>query len=295
MFSWRRQRRRADRGRRAEAIRDPLTAGRGPVARLGGALAAALLCALAAGGLWRWAQRTQTFAVQRVLFQGTSRAPEAELLRLSGLSAGQNLWSLDLAAVERALLAHPWVHSAVVRRRLPRALVVTVVEHVPAGLLAMGDLYVVDLEGQPFKRVQAQDALDLPLLSGVDRDQYLADRPGWERRIRQALETAAEYQARFPGPAVRLSEVRLTAQGLSLFAGPHAEEIRLGDGPAAEPLERLKVIRRGLQDRALVAEVIRLDDRVRPGRAAVKALSISAPRSERSGAARPIRGPEGTR
>jgi cell division protein FtsQ len=153
----------------------------------------------------------------------------------------------------------------------------------------------VDQAGQPFKRVQARDALDLPLVSGVDRDAYLSDRPAWEGRIPQALEVAAQYQSRFPGPSVRLSEVRLSAQGLSLFAGPHAEEIHLGEGPVADQLDRLKTVRRALQDRALVAEVIRLDNRVRPGWVAVKALSISAPPSERSGGARPTRGPEGTR
>src|SRR2546423_1098690 len=81
-------------------------------------------------------------------------------------------------------------------------------------------------------------AVDLPLITGVDRDQYLQDRARWEARIRQALELAPLYQARFPGPAYRLSELRLSPLGLSLVDGPDGEEVHLGENDFAEKLDR---------------------------------------------------------
>jgi cell division protein FtsQ len=177
--------------------------------------------------------------------------------------------------------------------------------------------------------------VDLPLITGVDRDSYLQDRPRWEKRLRQALELSQQYQARFPGPAYRLAEVRLSPMGLSLVDGPNGEEIHFGEPPSgaaagalvsapggapggasgggegsaggeaggvagsapeatgfAEELDRLQLVRRALAQRALVAEVIRLDDRKRPGRVAVRASPSSSAQgwgapSERSAASRP--------
>src|SRR6185295_10659001 len=121
--------------------------------------------------------------------------------------------------------------------------------------------------------------------------QYLQDRARWEARIRQALELMALYQARFPGPAYRLSEVHLSPFGASVIDGPDGEEVHLGDLDFAEKLERLAVVRRALAQRSLVAEVIRLDDRKRPARVAVRASTPSATSwgtaTERSGAPRP--------
>ena len=34
-------------------------------------------------------------------------------------------------------------------------------------LVSLGDLYVVDAEGAPFKRCSREDAVDLPLVTGV--------------------------------------------------------------------------------------------------------------------------------
>ncbi|HEY8207362.1 MAG TPA: FtsQ-type POTRA domain-containing protein [Myxococcaceae bacterium] len=264
---------------------------RGSLLKAGAAMAALALGAFLLFEGWGWARRSPRFAVQQVTFRGLQRASDAELLKLSGLAAGQNLFSLDLAAATRAMAAHPWVKEVEARRRFPSTVEVQVREHVPAAVLSMGDLYAVDADGAPFKRLQAGDAVDLPLISGVDRDRYLQDRARWEARIRQALELSQLYQARFPGPAYRLSELRISPLGLSVVDGPDGEEVHLGFDDFAEKLDRLQLVRRALAQRALVAEAIRLDDRRRPGRVAVRASSSSATSwgtaTERSGAPRP--------
>lgn len=285
------KRRRQDGGRRTGEIRDAVAAHRPALLRAFGAAAAVTACALAAWGGWRWAVESPRFAVKRISVRGLQRAQEAELLRLSGLQAGQNLLALDLGAAVRAMSGHPWVREVRAARRFPSGIEVRVQEHVPAAVLSMGDLYLVDERGQPFKRAQPGDAVDLPLLTGVEKDQYLQDRPRWERRLQQALELAQLYQARFPGPLYRLAEVRLSPLGLTVVDGPDGEEVHLGDSEFAEKLDRLQLVRRALAQRALVAEVIRLDDRKRPFRVAVRASPSSAQSwglaTERGQASRP--------
>src|SRR3954465_116549 len=105
-------RRRRQDGRRTGEIRGSL------LKAAAGAAALALGAFLLHAG-WGWAQQSPRFAVRQVTFRGLERASEGELIKLSGLTYGQNLLSLDLAAATRAMAAHPWVKEVEARRRFP--------------------------------------------------------------------------------------------------------------------------------------------------------------------------------
>ncbi|MCY1080892.1 cell division protein FtsQ/DivIB [Archangium lansingense] len=241
-----------------------------------------LTCALVWGGieLRRWALSSPTFLLKETSFSGLQRATPGELLKLSGLTVGQNLWSLDVETLERTMSTHPWVRTVEVRRHFPSSVSVEVVEHMPAALAALGDLYLVAEDGEPFKRLQPGDKLDLPLVTGMDREGYLADEAKTRERFRQALEVARAYAATEPGKRERLSEVRVAAEGLVLVLAD-GTEAWLGEGETDAKLQRLSRVREELRARGLAAEVIHLENRARPGWVAVK---LSSPVSERSGA-----------
>lgn len=243
-------------------------------------LSLAILAGISTGAhaLWIWSKTSATFALQSVTVSGQKRAAPSELVRLSGVTLGQNLLDLEPKAVERAIAAHPWIRSVEVSRRLPATLSVQIEEHVPAAMVVLGDLYLVDSLGEPFKRIQADDALDLPLITGLDRDAYVEDPATVSARLREALEVIGAW-TQGSKTAGRLSEVRLEEQGITLISGA-GEEIRLGSSDYATKLERLDRVRSELVRRGVTAEVIHLDNRARPGWVAVK---LSTPVSERSG------------
>ncbi len=243
-----------------------------------------LTCALVWGGIEvrRWALSSPTFLLKETTFSGLERAAPGELLKLSGLTVGQNLWSLDVGALERTMSAHPWVRTVEVRRHFPSSVSVEVTEHVPVAVAVLGDLYLLDEEGEPFKRLQPGDTLDLPLVTGLDREGYLADEAGVRERFRGALAVAEAYAATQSGKGERLSEVRVSPEGLVLLTS-EGQEVLLGEGETEEKLKRLGRVREELRARGLSAQVIHLDNRARPGWVAVK---LSSPVSERSGASR---------
>ena len=253
-----------------------------------GALKAILLAALTCGLVWggvelrRWALTSPTFLLKETTFSGLQRAAPGELLKLSGLTVGQNLWALDVGALERTMSAHPWVRTVEVTRRFPSSVSVEVSEHVPAALAVLGDLYLLDEEGEPFKRLQPGDRLDLPLITGVDRESYLGDEAGTRERYRRALAVVEAYAATQPGKAERLSEVRVSPQGTVLVMAD-GMEVRLGEGETDAQLRKLARVREELRARGLSAQVIHLDNRARPGWVAVK---LSSPVSERNGTPR---------
>lgn len=237
--------------------------------------------ALAVGGVgllvYSWVARSELVAVRRAVFRGLDRATEAELSRLAGLSAGQNLLGLDVKAIERAMGAHPWVSSVNVSRRFPSTLEVQVKEHTPVGMVQLGELYLLNEAGEPFRKVQAKDSLDLPLVTGVEREEYIARPQEAVERFSKALALVRAFEAN--ERKERVSEVRVSDGGVALVMGS-GEEIRLGGGDHSQKLEQLARVRAELARRGLTASVIHLDNRSRPGWVAVE---IAGSRSERTG------------
>ncbi len=232
------------------------------------ALSAALGFAVWHG--WTWATRSDAFALREVVFTGLVHAREPELLKASGLAQGENLFRIDLARAARALQAQPWVASARLERRLPGTVQVTVSEHRPAALVRFGALYVLDEQGRIFKRVEPEDALDLPIIAGLSRDAWLDRKPELQLRLYGALHLLDTWQAA-GFKLASLSEVRLDeGGGFTLFdrGGGSLQEIRLGQNDISLELQRLGQIRAALARRGERATRIDLDNPARPDQAA---------------------------
>jgi cell division protein FtsQ len=237
------------------------------------ALVVSVSCALVVGGYraYRWLRTSPRFALKAVTFRGIRHANEHELCRLAGLTPGLNLFAVDLKAVQRAMAMHPWVERAELARVFPSSLSISVKEHVPMAVVALGELYLVDSEGRPFKKVHGGEAADLPLLTGLQREQFVDLPDDSRRRVRKALEAAATYAKAESAP---LSEIRLLRSGLTMVTSTGVE-LRLGDGEIAEKLERLKQVRAELDRRGLIPQVIHLENRTRSNWIAAK-VSMAA-------------------
>jgi cell division protein FtsQ len=249
-----------------------------------------------AGGLvfggreaWRWATTSPTFGLRALRVLGAARATEDELVRLGGLALGQNLLLLDCDSVEREIRRHPWVKTVAVTRKLPAGLEVRVVEYQPVALAALGDqLYLVDTDATPFKRVQTGDGIDLPLITGVAREAISSARQESLEALRLGLRALDAYLASETGRAHPVSEVHLEAGAVSLV-GDDGSQVLLGEVPAEDAaaraqldaqLRRLARVRRELVVRGLSAAVIRLDNRVRPSWITVSPRGTVQPEGE---------------
>lgn len=270
MLSSKRNRRRADvEAQRARVGKAARAVGKG---LLWSTAIAGLVAGLGWVGLeaWRWATTTPRLAVERIVFEGLSHVREGELLRLSALSIGQSMILVDLDQAAEAMALHPWVKDVHIERAWPRTLRVQVIEHRPAALLLAGGLYLVDGSGVPFKRALPGDSLDLPVITGVDRDDLASGDEG-RARVQEALEilkawTAAGLEAHWPA-----SEVRVEDLGLTLVAADGAE-VQLGFGDFASKVKRLVRVREELLARGQRAARVDLGNRSRPGWVAVELL-----------------------
>lgn len=233
--------------------------------------------ALAGWGVWRVAVSGGLLRIGEIRFEGLSRATAEELLELSPVAVGDHLLAVDPGAVAAALRRHPWIASAEVRRRLPAALEVSIVERRARALVDLGSLYLVDERGEVFKRATPGDGLDLPVVTGVGREDWVERRAEVEPLLVGALALLDRWAERGLDRRAPISEIHLDPDyGTILWAGDEGVEVRLGQGDLPEKLARLERVLAAVDAEGQRAEVLHLDNRRRPDWVAVR-VSRSRP------------------
>jgi cell division protein FtsQ len=97
--------------------------------RTRGVVAAASLLVLGLGVLGF--VRSSYFAADHISVEGAMRLAPGRVLRIGGVERGQNVVTMDTAAIERRLEADPWISSASVTTDLPDTVVVRITERIP--------------------------------------------------------------------------------------------------------------------------------------------------------------------
>jgi cell division protein FtsQ len=105
--------------------------------RARGTVAAASLLVLGLGILGFL--RSPYFAADHISVEGTMRLAPERVLRVGGIERGQNVVTLDTAAIEDRLEADPWISSASVTTDLPDTVVVRITERVPVASVPTHD------------------------------------------------------------------------------------------------------------------------------------------------------------
>lgn len=246
------------------------------------ALAAAGLTAIAllsVGGVlgWRSLRTAQALRIREIRFRGLVHAGAAELLALSPVKRGDPLLLADLAAVQAALARHPWVRGVEVGRRWPPALEVTVRERTAAAVVDLGGLYLVDDDGAVFKRAAAGDGIDLPVVTGLSRAEYVQRPSAIAPLLQGALALVRAWSEGGREGAGRLSEIHVdAADGVTLYVGDDGMQVRLGTGELSAKLARLDKVLAALRAEGRRAEVLHLDNRVHPSWVTVRLADTEA-------------------
>ncbi|HVR01646.1 MAG TPA: FtsQ-type POTRA domain-containing protein [Polyangia bacterium] len=264
-------------------VGDALRAAGRRVAFLGKVLATlAFLAGAAIAGrhLVRHVVASPRFALREIRADATLHVSHEEIVALAGAELGDRLLAIDTDAVAARVATHPWVASVRVRRQLPSALAIDIVERRAVASALLGTLYLVDEAGRPFKRANLDEADGLPVITGIARDQYTVARLATEAAFREALGLLALYRVgdelasarradAVPVPATRpaLSEVHVDPRaGYSLVLYEGGGEILLGRGNWAGKLARLDEILAALGPR---------------GPAALRAVHLDGPTQDR--------------
>jgi len=239
-------------------------------------LAVPTLAVLAVAGVLGWftwskAIEGDLLRVREVRFLGAERARPEELMELCPVKPGDHLLLADTDLVTRAIARHPWVAGVEVRRVLPPALEVRVTERRPVALVELGGLYLVDDRGRVFKKAAPGDGLDLPLITGLTRRDWLDGVPESSARLDGALALLARWTELRLDRKQPVSQIHLDPDfGTTVWAGDDGVEIRLGTGDLPEKLARMDRVLAAVQAEGRKAAVVHLDNRRRPDWVAVR-------------------------
>jgi cell division protein FtsQ len=202
-----------------------------------------LLGLLLGGGRLALEQLTASprFALRNVEISATTRISADEIVALAGVAQGDRLLALDTDAIAARVAEHPWAAEVRVRRRLPSVLRFEVTERRAVATVNLGGLYLVDETGRPFKRATMGEADGLPVLTGLERSQYVDHRGPSEAVFREAIGILTAYRAQAGRPEV--GEINMSPRyGFTLFLLEGGAEIRLGRKDYDRKLARLDQI-----------------------------------------------------
>ena len=161
-----------------------------------------------------------------VVLTPLKRLSEPDLVRLSGVQKGRPLLPLSLSRIRKDLLRYPWIREVRLSKSIPGRILVWVEEQEPVALIETreekGSFYLVNREGVVFKKSEAGDPGNLPLLTGLSESDVAS-------QIQRLLALLNFFQETNDFKKVDVSELHLDEEGdLTLFVGDPTVRIELG-------------------------------------------------------------------
>jgi cell division protein FtsQ len=237
-------------------------------------LGAALVLALSTTVAWgarRHVVSSPRFAVQEITVQGAQQRTAEALEAEAGITKGMNIFAIDMDRARAMLLRDPWIESATLARHLPGKVAIHIVEREIGAIVALPEPYLAARDGHIFKRLEASDPSDLPVITGISSDAAAQDRPGTEHLIVRALDLAGDYEHGPLAARAPLQEIHVSNGGeLTLVVGKDGIRLALGLPPYRKKLEEAGKIFAELERRRTHASVVMLDDEARPDRVVVR-------------------------
>ncbi|MCR6544483.1 cell division protein FtsQ/DivIB [Dehalobacterium formicoaceticum] len=109
------------------------------------------------------------FAISSIEVLGIKELTSAQIVALSGLSKGENIFQIDRSAAESKIALNTMVAGVEVKRKLPRSIQINILERVPVALIPVtGGLIEIDHEGLVLKKVSQINQESRTIITGMD-------------------------------------------------------------------------------------------------------------------------------
>lgn len=225
-----------------------------------------------AWGARRYITTSPRFGIRTVLVDGNRRLSAEDIATRGGVSIGRNIFEVDLETAGATIANEPWIEKAIVTRRLPSTVNISVVEREAWAVASIGgELYLVTRDGDPFKRVSEGDPFDLPVITGIAPEKVSEDRTGVVNAFRRALDVVEDMDRAGISKRYPIQEVHLERDGtLVMTIGKDAIALHLGQSRFREKIEQASRVLSELGRRKAQPSVIFLDNDAHPERVVVR-------------------------
>jgi cell division protein FtsQ len=225
-----------------------------------------------AWGARRYITTSPRFSVRTITVAGTQRRTAEQVATLAGAAIGKNVFSVDPRVAEAGILADPWIEKVKVSRTLPGTIEIAIAEREAHALCSIdGELYLVTRDGDLFKKVEGEDPLDLPVITGVLPQQVAKDRAGVVLANKRLLDVADDLGKVGVARRYPIQELhRKTDGSLVVTIGKEAILLHFGHPPYREKIEQAARVLSEVARRKASASVVFLDNDAHPERVVVR-------------------------
>ena len=182
------------------------------------------------------------FALKQVSVKGYEHVLPMEIVKASGLSMGENIFSVPLKTVRKNILSIPWINSVSIRKSPPHRIDITVTERKVYCMILLDRLYYVDDHGIIFKQLNANDSTNYPVITG-----FVFRNPGFMDVPLQSVADAVSF----------IQELDRD----SIVVGKDISELHVGDNGYTVIMTDGLLIRFGRDE--LVSRIDKLNDLIR--------------------------------
>jgi cell division protein FtsQ len=202
------------------------------------------------------------FALREIRVSGADRIGEDRIIRQAALGPGMNILAVNLSAVRKRLLAHPWVSEAAIQRVIPSGLRISVQEHRPLAIIDLGRRFLIDENGEIFKELEPGDPMDLPVIAGLAyTDLHFGPAPRLPAlRSSEAIAATpfAKSTAHSANYRAAVSVLQLARRHAAVLPDGHIRSVQVDReiGVTIHTFDRTQTIRMGFSDYARKLDVL---------------------------------------
>lgn len=180
--------------------------------------------------------------IKEVKVVGNIKLSRSEALELSGIAVGDNILAIDSGDIKDNIKANPWIADVRVKRNFPDGVSIEIQERKPIAFINLDGLYYVDETGIIFKKASLGEDVDLPVITGLTREDIEEQGAASELAIKavKLLHLLAENTAL---ELENLSEISVDKiYGLTLYTMREGTKIEFGGDGFKEKLDILDKI-----------------------------------------------------
>ncbi len=201
------------------------------------------------------------FSATTIQINGLQKLTRAEVLKQAHIHPGENILSVNLALTRKRLMTHPLISDVDLQRQLPDGIKITVTEQVPLAVVDLGRKFVINAEGDIFKKADTEDVERLPIITGLsyadlNESDHQADLPF--KAVLSVLRLGSDPHSIIPNPMLRELHVD-REMGLTLVAFDQALAIRIGYAGYPAKYKVLAQVLTYLDNQAEALKVDRID------------------------------------
>jgi cell division protein FtsQ len=198
------------------------------------------------------------FAVSKIEVSNIRVFAPDEVIALSGLSRGLNIFGVDIFECKKRIEDNPNIVKAELSRLFPDTVRIKVYEREPIAILEIGKNYLVDGESVLLSWDERWNVKELPVITGVEKGTKFLDKKVVSDNLAQGIRLVSLYNLSRLKPVLKLLKVDVSNAEEIVFYTDGDFIVKMSDACGRDTFDRLFVVYENLKSKGNMPAAIDL-------------------------------------